>query len=190
MQGYIFYFTMAEWSLKVGKCLPPRAKAKAPATGYLPCSCNARERQTVPMDRAEVRLHITIFLHAPLAYLSSSTKRCTFPSASRWQQSQHTLSSATSAMQKVTYSKGTRQTASGDTISPTGFISHHLPECFDASRFGSKQSGHQGESRCREPPRAGIFNISPLGCPWHQAPGYKEVVNIFPGVHSPVTPFL
>lgn len=108
MQGYIFYFTMVEWSLKAGNCLPPRAKAKAPATGYLPCSCNACERQMVPVDRAGVMLHITIFLHAPLPYLSSSTKRCTFPSASRWQQSQHTRSSATSAMQKVTYSKGTR----------------------------------------------------------------------------------
>lgn len=105
--GHVFYFTMVKWPLKVGKCFPPRAKAKAAATGYFACSCNTWERQILPVDHTGAMLYITT-LHALLLYLSGSTKRCVFPSASRWLQSQHTLSSTTSAMQKVTYSKGMR----------------------------------------------------------------------------------
>lgn len=50
--------------------------------------------------------------------------------------------------------------------------------------------GTEDTADCRQPPRAGIFNTSPLGHPWYQAPGCREVVSISPHVHSPVTPFL
>lgn len=134
----------------------------------------------VPVDQAGVVLHMTVLLHALLTYVSDSTKMCIFPSAGRWLQTQHTLSSPTSAMEKVTYSKGTRQTESSDTASPAEFISLCLPEHFDALGFGSKQSLHQGESKCREPPSTGIFNISPFGHPWHQAPRLQGGSEYFP----------
>lgn len=104
-------------------------------------------------------------------------------------QIQHTLSSPISAVEEVTYSTGMRQPARCDTVSPAEFTSLCLPEHFDALGFGSKQQLHQGESKCREPPSTGIFNISPLGHPWHQAADCREVVNISPSVHSPVDTF-
>lgn len=56
-QRHIFYFSMVKWSLKVCRCLPPRAKAKARAPGQLPCSCYAWERQV--FQRIRQRLSLT-----------------------------------------------------------------------------------------------------------------------------------
>lgn len=102
--------------------------------------------------------------HVLLPYLSL-TKRCPFPSTS-----QHTPSQSTSAVQEVTHSQGRRRTASGDAVSPPGFINRHPQNHLDAFRSSQGTQERADVERHQEQVSSASHLLDELGTK-HQAAG-------------------